>query len=60
MTSKKVQSFKKNCFVYFEVNLKSQFSSLRNYTKGPFTQAMFAAIFLLLMHVIEWIDLRTY
>ena len=28
--------------------------------KGPFTQAIFAAIFLLLMHAIEWIDLRMY
>ena len=26
--------------------------------KGPFTQAIFAAIFLLLMHAIKWIDLQ--
>ena len=26
--------------------------------KGPFTQAIFAAIFLLLMHAIKWMDLR--
>ena len=24
--------------------------------KGPFTQAIFAAIFLLLVHAIKWID----
>ena len=28
--------------------------------KGPFTQAIFAAIFLLSMHAIKWIDLRMY
>ena len=28
--------------------------------KGLFTQAIFAAIFLLLLHAIEWIDLRMY
>ena len=28
--------------------------------KGPFTQATYAAIFLLLMHAIKWIDLRIY
>ena len=28
--------------------------------KGPFTQAIFAAIFLLLMRAIKWIDLRMY
>ena len=28
--------------------------------KAPFTQAIFAAIFLLLMHAIKWIDLRMY
>ena len=28
--------------------------------KGLFTQAIFAAIFLLLMHAIKWIDLRMY
>ena len=28
--------------------------------KGPFTQAMFATIFLLLKHAIRWIDLRMY
>ena len=28
--------------------------------KGPFTQAIFAAIFLLLMDAIKWIDLRMY
>ena len=28
--------------------------------KGPFTQAIFAVIFLLLMHAIKWIDLRMY
>ena len=28
--------------------------------KGPFPQAIFAAIFLLLMHAIEWIHLRIY
>ena len=28
--------------------------------KGRFTQAIFAAIFLLLVHAIEWIDLRMY
>ena len=26
----------------------------------PFTQAIFAAIFLLLIHAIKWIDLRMY
>ena len=26
--------------------------------KGPFAQAIFAAIVLLLMHAIKWIDLR--
>ena len=34
----------------YEVNVKI----LRS--KGPFTQAIFAAIFLLLMHAMEWID----
>ena len=29
-------------------------------SKGPFTRAIFAAIFLLLMHTIKWIDLRMY
>ena len=29
-------------------------------SKGPFTQAIFTAIFLLLMHAIKWIDLRMY
>ena len=28
--------------------------------KGPFIQAIIAAIFLLLMHAIKWIDLRMY
>ena len=28
--------------------------------KDPFTQAIFAAIFLLLMHAIKWIDLQMY
>ena len=28
--------------------------------KGPFTQAIFAVIFLLLVHAIKWIDLRMY
>ena len=29
-------------------------------SKGLFTQAIFAAIVLLLMHAIKWIDLRMY
>ena len=29
-------------------------------SKGPFTQVIFASIFLLLMHAIKWIDLRMY
>ena len=33
MTSKKVQGFKKNCFGYFEVNLKSHACSFHRYAK---------------------------
>ena len=40
-------------------NRSSHFPIL-NYCKGPFTQTIFAAIFLLLMHAIKWIDLRMY
>ena len=29
-------------------------------SKGPFTQMIFVAIFLLLMHAIKWIDFRMY
>ena len=34
MTSKKAESFKNNCFGYFEFNLKWQFSSLRKLTSS--------------------------
>ena len=36
------------------------FTRATDFCKGPFTQAIFAAIFLLLMHAIKWINLRIY
>ena len=38
-------------------NMTEQFVK---HPKGPFTQAIFAAIFLLLMHAIKWIDINQY
>ena len=54
-----VQSLNREPFLNSDKKLNWKIEGWSN-LKGPFTQAIFAAIFLLLMHAIKWIDLRMY